>query len=226
VKVWDAETGREVLSLKGHRGGVSWVGYSPDGKRLVSGGGDGTPKVWGARAEEVLTLKGAAERVSVAFSPDGKRISGMDRSGKVVTWDATTGQTLPDAGPMPARSRTEVASPDGSLRAFIQNGQVKVVRLPDFVEAQKRQQSQGRAFLERLARPDPAYHRHKADPYEKSGKPGDHFAAAFHLRRLLLIGPKDDAVHQRLAATEARLRAQMKAEPLPEKQPARMPYAR
>ena len=36
VKVWDAETGQETLTLKGHTGGVTSVAFSPDGKRIVS----------------------------------------------------------------------------------------------------------------------------------------------------------------------------------------------
>lgn len=35
VKVWDAQTGQEVLSLKGHTGNVLRVCFSPDGQRLA-----------------------------------------------------------------------------------------------------------------------------------------------------------------------------------------------
>ena len=34
------------LTLKGHSGGVTSVSFSPDGKRIVSGSGDNTLKVW------------------------------------------------------------------------------------------------------------------------------------------------------------------------------------
>ncbi len=198
---------------------MSSVAWSPDGKRILSGSYDNTLKVWDAeKGQHVLSLKGHTGFVyRVAFSLDGKRVSGKDNTGKILTWDTTTGQLLTDADSMPQREQTETISRDGSLRAFIEDGQLKVA----IVEAQKRQQEQDRLFLERLARPDPAYHRHKADLYEKSG---DHFAAAFHLRRLLLIEPKDAAVRKRLATVEARLTAQAKAEAaLPEKPPAKMP---
>ena len=35
LKVWDAETGQETLTLKGHSGSVSSVSFSPDWKRLA-----------------------------------------------------------------------------------------------------------------------------------------------------------------------------------------------
>jgi WD40 repeat protein len=37
VKVWDAQTGQELLTFKGSHG---WVRFSPDGHRLASGGGE------------------------------------------------------------------------------------------------------------------------------------------------------------------------------------------
>jgi WD40 repeat protein len=43
VKAWDAQTGQELVTLKG--GGIG-VAFSRDGKRLVSNGPDGIVKVW------------------------------------------------------------------------------------------------------------------------------------------------------------------------------------
>jgi WD40 repeat protein len=48
IKVWDLETGKETLTLRGHTHSVTSLALSVDGKRLFSGGGfqDSTIKVW------------------------------------------------------------------------------------------------------------------------------------------------------------------------------------
>jgi WD40 repeat protein len=205
---------------KGHTTNVFSVAWSPDGTHIASDSVDSTLKVWNAAmGQEVLSLTGQTARVSsVAYSSDGKRISGKDVIGKVLTWDTTTGQLLPNASPVPMRGQTEAISPDGSRHAIIDNGQIKVV----LIEEHKRQQARDRAFLTRLARPAPAYHRQRADQYEKSG---DLFAAAFQLRRLLLIEAKED-VRKRLATVESKLAEKAATDAkLPQKPPAKMPYA-
>jgi WD40 repeat protein len=49
VKVWDAGTGQEALTLKGHASGVSGVAWSPDGSRLASASAGGTVRLWRSR---------------------------------------------------------------------------------------------------------------------------------------------------------------------------------
>ena len=63
----------DLLTLKGHTDRVTSVAYSPDGKRLASGSGDKTVKVWDLQTgQELLTFKGHTGGVwTVAFSPDG-----------------------------------------------------------------------------------------------------------------------------------------------------------
>ncbi len=49
AKVWDAKSGAEVLTLKGHTGRVISASFSPDGSRIVTGSDDKTAKVWDAQ---------------------------------------------------------------------------------------------------------------------------------------------------------------------------------
>jgi serine/threonine protein kinase len=53
VRVFDAATGRVLLTLKGHTAGVSSVAFSRDGKRIVAGSWDQTVKVWEIGTDKV-----------------------------------------------------------------------------------------------------------------------------------------------------------------------------
>ncbi len=53
LQVWDADTGQELLTLKGHTGSVTAVGFSPDGHHIWSAGRSGS-----ARAIEVRVWDG------------------------------------------------------------------------------------------------------------------------------------------------------------------------
>ena len=73
LKVWDAQTGQEILTLKVRTGGA--VAFSPDGKRLASSShlrpGSSEIKVWDAQTgQELLTFEGnAADVIQCGLQP-------------------------------------------------------------------------------------------------------------------------------------------------------------
>jgi WD40 repeat protein len=55
IRVWDAETGNVVIGpLRGHEDYVTSVGFSQDGRCIVSGSRDKTIRVWDAETGDVV----------------------------------------------------------------------------------------------------------------------------------------------------------------------------
>ena len=120
VKIWDATTGKEVLSIKN---GALPAALSPDGKRIVCQCLLGYPstfalKVWDASSgQESVELKADEFVQSVAFSPDGKQIAGGNVDGLIEIWDAATGRTAMTLGAHRRAVKCVAFSPDGKQLA-------------------------------------------------------------------------------------------------------------
>jgi WD40 repeat protein/serine/threonine protein kinase len=119
LNLWVAQTGREILALRGHTAKVTTVAYSPDGKRVASGSDDKTLKVWDAQTgQELLTLKAHTGEVkSVIYSPDGKRLASGSYDNTVKVWDAHAGQELLTLKGFNGEVNSVIYSPDGKRLA-------------------------------------------------------------------------------------------------------------
>ena len=92
LRLFDVQTGKPLGSFEGHPQSVTAMGFSPDGKRVLSASThDQLVKVWDAETGSVLFSRGGAK--DAALSPDGKRIAASTPEG-VEIWDAATGRPL------------------------------------------------------------------------------------------------------------------------------------
>jgi WD40 repeat protein/DNA-binding SARP family transcriptional activator/class 3 adenylate cyclase len=133
TRVWRAATGRLAHTLLGHTGYVLSVAWSPDSSRLVTGGSDGTAKVWeiGVKdARELWSLSGQETRsgiVGVAFSPNGTRVMAGDA--------AISGVKIWDLGSSGGAEWANLPASGDPAAEFMPDGQVVVARSPNDVHA-------------------------------------------------------------------------------------------
>ena len=94
IRIWDAETGREMQRLIGHNGSVYTASFNNDETQIVSAAGDGTIIVWDAATGEIINSM-ICDKVNAAyFSPDGKRVVAAVWDNTVKVFDAITAQKL------------------------------------------------------------------------------------------------------------------------------------
>jgi WD40 repeat protein/tRNA A-37 threonylcarbamoyl transferase component Bud32 len=105
VRLWNAGTGQEILTLPSLEGIVTRLAYSPGGARLAAASQDGSVKVWdAATGETCLAFRGSTSGVyGLTYSPDGRRLvtaaGGTNKGGELLysevkLWDALTGQEI------------------------------------------------------------------------------------------------------------------------------------
>lgn len=91
VRVWDIETGMEVLSIQ-IEDGVTTVAMSPDGQYVAAGSLDKSVRVWDTRAGNLIERldgpDGHKDSVySVAFAPSGRELVSGSLDKTIKMWE-------------------------------------------------------------------------------------------------------------------------------------------
>jgi len=95
IKVWEVETGTELLAIANEKSPINAVAVTPDGKRGISGSNGATVKVWDLETgSELYSLKGHKSSVdAVAITPNGKLGISTSKSALKV-WNLEIGSEL------------------------------------------------------------------------------------------------------------------------------------
>ena len=92
IKIWDAETGKELTNISGHTMEITTCAFSPDGSRILSGEGsivipergDNTLKIWDINTKKELAIFNCEYKcVSCSFSPCGTKVVCGDQGGNL-----------------------------------------------------------------------------------------------------------------------------------------------
>ena len=98
-----------------HQGGVSSVDFSPNGQTIVSGGEDGTVRIWNAAdlQPQQLFFNHIGAVTALNFSPNGQRIVSGGEDGTLRIWEVASGQQVAQLDGHEGKVSAVGFSPDG-----------------------------------------------------------------------------------------------------------------
>jgi uncharacterized protein (TIGR03067 family) len=116
VRLWDVAGGKEIRRFIGHRGFVTCVAVSRDGRWAVTGSVDRTARVWDLEnGQERSCFQGHTGMIeAVAFAPDGRRAASGGADEVLRLWDAATGAEVRRFPGHEGRITGVAFSPDGT----------------------------------------------------------------------------------------------------------------
>jgi WD40 repeat protein/serine/threonine protein kinase len=128
IHLWDAATGQEIGKLAGHGSWVSFLIFSPDGKKLTSSSADQTIRIWDVDSQKCVdVLRGHRQEIwSLAMLPDDKTLVSGGKDGTVCFWDTSVAHPHQPRITVPAQNVINwIFTSDGrSFLTLDQQGQV------------------------------------------------------------------------------------------------------
>jgi WD40 repeat protein/serine/threonine protein kinase len=129
AQIWDLKDKQHSTLVLAHPGMVETAAFSPDGSWVVTGGADGSARIWSAAngAAHAPPMQHAGSVVRVHFSSDGRRLLTASRDGTARVWDVAGGAvSLPlehrgpvvDAAFSPDGRQVATASEDNTARVW------------------------------------------------------------------------------------------------------------
>jgi WD40 repeat protein len=128
LRVWNIETGEEILTMSGHSEGVTACAFLPGEQRVVSLSYDNTIRIWDSETGNEITVIPGLSRNACAISPDGRRILSTVRGeNSISVWSTETGERLMSFPEQRSWISCYAYSPDGlRILSGSQDGTLKM----------------------------------------------------------------------------------------------------
>jgi hypothetical protein len=95
VKIWDAKTGKLIVTLNGHTDAVRCLAWTNDGKTLISGSYDSSIRTWNTTNwEQTAVLEHTSFVYAIALSPNSHILASVSGDWTARLWNLENGQPI------------------------------------------------------------------------------------------------------------------------------------
>lgn len=93
LRLWEVNSGKQLLTCKGHQGWITSIAFTPDSQILISAAGDFSVKLWDVNTGDCFkTLQHEDWIYSVACHRDGQTIATGSTNYKIYLWNIYTAE--------------------------------------------------------------------------------------------------------------------------------------